>query len=98
MFGFVPAAPVFLWGLTALSVPVLIHLMHSPRARQIDFPSVRFLLACQRKATRRSRLKNIILLLLRMAILALLAWGLSQPYREDVERRATERYAPGARN
>lgn len=85
MFGFAPLAPVFLWGLAALSVPLAIHLMHSPRARLIDFPSIRFLLACQRKATRRSRLKNIILMILRMLILALLAWGLSQPYRENEE-------------
>jgi hypothetical protein len=83
MFGFAPLSPVFLWGLGAVSVPVIIHLMHSPRARQIDFPSVRFLLACQKKATRRSRLKNIILLLLRMLLIALLAWALSRPYREN---------------
>ena len=85
MFGFAPIAPVFLWGLGAVSAPVIIHLMQSPRARVIDFPSIRFLLACQKRATRRSRLKNILLLLIRMLLIALLAWGMSQPWREHEE-------------
>jgi len=79
MFG----APVFLWGIAAVSVPVIIHLMQSPRARVIDFPTVRFLKACQRRATRRTRLKNIILMLMRMALIALVALGMAKPHVID---------------
>jgi len=73
---------VFLWGLAAASVPVVIHMMQSPRARTIDFPCIRFLKACQKRATRRTRLKNIILMILRMLILALLSLGMAKPWRE----------------
>jgi hypothetical protein len=72
----------FLWGLGAVSVPVVIHMLQSPTARIIDFPCIRFLKACQKRATRRTRLKNIILMLLRMAIIALIALGMAKPWRE----------------
>ena len=84
MFG----APVFLWGIAAVSVPVIIHLMQSPRARVIDFPTVRFLKACQRRATRRTRLKNIILMLMRMALIALVALGMAKPQRQREQTQA----------
>jgi len=73
---------VFLWGLGAVSVPVVIHMMQSPRARQIDFPCVRLLKMCQKRATRRTRLKDILLMLLRMALIALIALGMAKPWRE----------------
>ena len=69
----------FLAGLGALSVPIIIHMMQSPRARQVDFPTIRFLRACQKHATRRTRIKNLLLLLLRMAIIALIVFGMAQP-------------------
>ena len=72
----------FLGGLAAMSVPVVIHLMQSPRARQVEFPSIRFLKAVQKKATRRSRLKNLILMLIRMALIALIACGMAKPWRQ----------------
>ena len=83
MFGFVAGAPAFLWaGIAALSVPVIIHMLQSPTAKVIDFPCIRFLKACQKQATRRARLKNIILMLMRMALIFLIAWGLSRPSKQ----------------
>ncbi|MBM4038996.1 MAG: VWA domain-containing protein [Planctomycetes bacterium] len=81
MFGLTPLAPWFLWGLAAVSVPVVIHMLQSPTAKIIDFPCIRFLKACQKKAVRRTRLKNIILMLMRMAIIALIAFGMAKPQR-----------------
>ncbi|MFW6162134.1 MAG: BatA domain-containing protein [Planctomycetota bacterium] len=75
--------PAFLGGLAALSVPVVIHMLQSPRARQIDFPSVRFLKMVQKKATRRTRLKNLILMLLRMLLIAFICLGMAKPWEES---------------
>jgi len=75
----------FLGGLAAVSVPVVIHMLQSPRARQIDFPCVRFLKMVQRKATRRTRLKNLILMLMRMALIALICLGMAKPWQESEE-------------
>ena len=77
--------PIFLGGLAAIGLPIIIHLMHSPRATIVDFPTIRFLLACQKKAVRRSRLKNLILLLFRVAIVALVALGMARPWKENQE-------------
>ncbi len=76
------AAP-FLWGMAALGLPVLIHMMQSPRARLINFPSVRFLKICRKNAVRRTRLKNLILLLLRMLLLALIVFGMAKPFQKN---------------
>ncbi|MEO5584097.1 MAG: BatA domain-containing protein [Flavobacteriales bacterium] len=35
--------PSFLWALTALAIPVIIHLFQLRRFKRIDFPNVRFL-------------------------------------------------------
>ena len=72
-------SPLFLWGLAALGVPVAIHLMHSTKAEVIRFSTIRFLKNCQRRAARRTRLKQIILMALRMLLLALIVLGLSKP-------------------
>ena len=74
--------PVFLWGTAAASVPIIIHMMQSPRAKQIDFPTIRFLKVCQKRATRRTRIKNLILLLMRIALIVLLVLAMAKPWRE----------------
>ncbi|HPD13797.1 MAG TPA: VWA domain-containing protein [Planctomycetota bacterium] len=79
MWGFTPAVWSFVYaGLAALSIPVIIHMLQSPTARIVDFPCIRFLKACQRKAVRRTRLKNILLMLLRMALILLIALGMAK--------------------
>ena len=79
MWGFAPTYWGFVYaGLGALAIPVIIHMLQSPTAKIIDFPSIRFLKACQRKAVRRTRLKNIILMMMRMALLLLIALGMAQ--------------------
>jgi|GEM_PF-1361876 len=82
MWGFAPspghASLMYAGLLAALAIPVIIHMLQSPTARVIDFPSIRFLKACQKRATRRTRLKNIILMLMRMALIALVALGMGK--------------------
>ena len=72
-------SPLFLVGLAALSVPIVIHLMHSTKAETIRFSTIRFLKNCQRRAARRTRLKQLILMALRMLLLALIILGLAKP-------------------
>jgi len=73
------ANPAFLPGLLSAGLPVVIHLLARQRAREIHFPSLRFLeLTAQRTASRR-RLEEIVLLLLRAGALTLLALALARP-------------------
>jgi hypothetical protein len=66
-------APLYLAGLAALSLPILFHLIRrTPRGRQ-TFGSLMFLAPSPPRLSRRSRLDQWLLLLLRAAALALLA-------------------------
>ena len=63
-------APLYLAGLAALSLPLILHLIRrTPRGRR-EFSSLMFLLPSPPRLTRRSRLDQILLLLLRLAALA----------------------------
>src|SRR5215207_9785393 len=72
-------APLYIAGLVALSLPILFHLIRrTPQGRQA-FSSLMFLQPSPPRLTRRSRLSNILLLILRAAALALLALAFARP-------------------
>jgi hypothetical protein len=73
-------APLYIAGLLTVSLPILFHLIRrAPQGRQV-FSSLMFLVASPPRLTRRSRLTNIILLLLRAAALILLALAFARPF------------------
>jgi hypothetical protein len=73
-------APLFLAGAAAVTLPILFHLIRKTTNEKTIFSSLMFLLPTPPKVTRRSRLDNILLLLLRCAVLCLLAIGFARPY------------------
>jgi hypothetical protein len=75
--------PLYLAGLTALSLPLIFHLVRrTPRGRQ-DFSSLMFLSPTVPRLTRRSRIDQILLLLLRLAALALVVLAFSRPFLRE---------------
>ncbi len=76
-------APLFLAGLAGLSLPLILHLVRrTPRGRQ-PFSSLMFLQPTPPRLTRRSRLDQVLLLLLRLAALALLAFAFARPFLRE---------------
>jgi hypothetical protein len=76
-------APLFLGGLAALSLPLIFHLVRrTPRGRQ-EFSSLMFLSPSPPRLTRRSRLDQILLLLLRIAAITLLALAFARPFLRE---------------
>ena len=75
--------PLFLVGLAALAVPVLVHLTRHERGKPVAFPSLMFLKRMPFEETSRRRLRNPLLLLLRLAALALLAAAFARPFVRD---------------
>jgi len=73
-------APLFLLGLAALAVPVLLHLSQRARRDPVRFPSLAFVRRVPFKTTERRRLRDRLLLLLRAAALALLAVIFARPF------------------
>lgn len=72
--------PLFLLGLFAAAVPLLIHLWSRRQAVTVDFSSIMFLVAAHRQNVRRLQLKQLLILLLRMLIIALIALALARPF------------------
>lgn len=71
--------PVFLYGLLAASLPVVIHLLNRRKLKRIRFPAVRFILLSQKRISRSYRLRHWLLLALRTLALVFLALLLANP-------------------
>src|SRR5690349_17014082 len=72
-------APLFLLGALAVALPVVFHLIRRTSREKTLFSSLMFLMPTPPRVTRRSRLENIFLLLLRCLVLCLLALGFARP-------------------
>lgn len=73
-------APLFLLGALAVAAPVIFHLIRRTTRDRTRFSSLMFLQPTPPRLTKRSRLENLLLLLLRCLALALLAFGFSRPF------------------
>lgn len=73
-------SPLFLAGLLAAMIPVIIHMLQRQRAPEMRFSTLRFLKLSVEKTARKRRLRDLWLLLMRMAVVALLAIALSRPF------------------
>ena len=71
--------PSLLWGLGLLALPVLIHLINMLRHRRVEWAAMEFLLVSQKKNRTWILLKQLLLLMLRMAALAAVVLMLAQP-------------------
>src|SRR5437588_9773855 len=77
MFTFL--SPLYLVGLLAALIPLLIHLSRSRRPKKMRFSTTRFFTDQFLRSYRMSRLKELLLLACRMALCALLAMAFAQP-------------------
>jgi len=71
--------PLLLGGLVLVGLPILIHLIMRQKPKRLPFPAFRFLLQKHRTNQTRLRLRQLLLLLLRMAIIAALCLALVRP-------------------
>lgn len=67
-------------GALLAAVPLLIHIFNRQRHAPMPWAGMRFVMAAFKKTRRRSQFENLLLLLLRMAAIALLAFALSRPF------------------
>lgn len=71
--------PLFLFGIAAAAIPILIHLFTRRRPREVRFPSLEFLSEVHQSEIRRLKLKQWLLLALRALAIAALATAMSRP-------------------
>lgn len=72
-------APLFLLAALAGVLPVVLHLIHRRKAKEVPFSTLRFLKVSVQRTRRRKYIEDVALLLVRMVVLCLLALGLARP-------------------
>jgi uncharacterized membrane protein len=76
--------PAVLFGLLAASIPVLIHLFNLRKLKKIEFSTLRFLKELQKNKIRKIKLKQWLLLALRVMIILLLVTAFARPTLEGI--------------
>src|SRR5437899_10705504 len=72
--------PFLLFGSLALAIPVLIHLVRREKTEIVPFSSLMFLLRVPKRAIRQQKIKNLLLMALRLLLLALLVGSFARPF------------------
>lgn len=72
--------PEFLWALTALIVPIIIHLFNFRKYKTLYFSSLQFVQHIEQRSKSTQRLKNILILILRMLAFTAIIFAFAQPY------------------
>lgn len=72
--------PQFLYALTALAIPVIIHLFNFRKAKKVYFSSNRFLKNIKKTSSSRLKLKRLLVLAARLLFIAFLVLAFAQPY------------------
>jgi hypothetical protein len=72
-------APYMLWGMLAGGIPIALHFFYRSRYRTVPWAAMKFLLTSIEQTSRRLRFQELILLVLRVALLVILALALARP-------------------
>lgn len=76
--------PEFLWALTVLAIPIVIHLFNFKRYKTLYFSSLNFIKQVDQKTRSTQRLKHILVLISRMLAFTFLVLAFAQPiFPED---------------
>ncbi|HKJ80004.1 MAG TPA: BatA domain-containing protein, partial [Prolixibacteraceae bacterium] len=72
--------PTFLFALLAIAIPIVIHLFSFRRYKTVYFSHVGFLKDIKKESQKKSRLKQLLILLSRILAIAALVFAFAQPY------------------
>ncbi len=83
--------PQFLWALTALSIPIIIHLFNFRKTTRIFFSNTRFLQQVKQETTQKRKLKRYLVLASRLLFLLFLVLAFAQPFLPAREQLTSQR-------
>src|SRR5690606_39651847 len=78
--------PNFLWALSALAIPIIIHLFNFRKTTRIYFSNTRFLKRVKEASTAKRRLKHYLILLSRLLFIFFLVMVFAQPILPSEEQ------------
>jgi hypothetical protein len=73
--------PYFLWALTLIAIPILIHILNLRKHQTVYFSNVNFLKRVKKESLRKSKWKQLIIMACRILMIALLVFAFSKPYK-----------------
>jgi len=83
--------PAFLWALTALSIPIIIHLFNFRKTTRVYFSNTRFLKHVKEVTTAKRRIKHYLILASRLLFLFFLIIAFAQPIIPAREQLGVDR-------
>jgi hypothetical protein len=87
--------PIFLSAAALISVPILIHLFYFRRFKKVYFTNVRFLKELKEETSSRSRIRNLLVLLMRVMATLFLVFAFAQPFIKSGDQQAAVRRTVG---
>ena len=72
--------PQFLWALSLLSIPIIIHLFHFRRFKTIFFSNIKFIQSLKNEKQTKTKIKHILILICRLLAITFLVFAFAQPY------------------
>jgi len=81
--------PSFLWALTALSIPIIIHLFNFRKTTRIYFSNTKLLRQVKQETTQKRKLKQYLVLASRLLALLFLVLAFAQPFIPANEQLST---------
>jgi hypothetical protein len=76
--------PVLLFAGAAVLVPIFLHLFHSHESSRVSFPALRYLLRTEREHARRIRLRQLLLLMMRVGVILLIVLAAARPFLQNL--------------
>lgn len=90
------ANPALAWGALAAAIPVLVHLLQRRRPKPVPFAAIELVRRSQQRNVRRLRLRRLLLLAARTAILLCVPLALARPHFTTGEAAAAAPKGPAA--
>lgn len=83
--------PQFLWALTALAIPILIHLFNFRRTTKVYFSNIRFLKQVKQETNQTRKLKQYLVLASRLLFIFFLVLAFAQPFLPATEQADSQK-------
>jgi hypothetical protein len=80
--------PLYLFGLLAISIPIIIHLFNFQKPKKVLFTNVKFLKVVKENTSNKLKLKHLLILLSRICFIIFLVLAFAQPFIESKNAEA----------
>jgi hypothetical protein len=82
--------PLYLIGLAAIAIPIIVHLFNFRRFRKVYFTNVKFIEELRQQTQKQSQLRHLLILAMRILAIAALVLAFAQPYLPSGDNNSRE--------